>query len=74
MPIRTHTAQQESTLSSQYLSALSAHFLYWSSPDVALLLLRAVRGLDPLTGEVPGEKTTAKGGSAAQGSSELLKQ
>lgn len=60
------SSHQESTLSSQYLSALSAHFVYWSSADVAMLLLRAVRSTDPLTGEpeLP-EAAAEEGGSTA---------
>jgi hypothetical protein len=42
---------QESSFENPYLSALSAHFVYWSSADVALLTLRAVHGLDVLTGQ-----------------------
>ena len=41
---------QESSLENQYLSALSAHFVYWTSVDVALFVLRAVHGLDVVTG------------------------
>jgi hypothetical protein len=41
---------QEASLENQYLSALSAHFVYWNSADVALFVLRAVHGLDVLTG------------------------
>ncbi|KAI7835741.1 hypothetical protein COHA_010374 [Chlorella ohadii] len=44
---------QESSLENQYLSALSAHFNYWTSADVALFVLRAVHGLDVLTGAAP---------------------
>ncbi|KAL4854538.1 Phospholipase SGR2 [Chlorella vulgaris] len=40
----------EASLENQYLSALSAHFVYWNSADVALFVLRAVHGLDVLTG------------------------
>lgn len=50
-PPQLLTSLQEYTLSSQYLSAMSAHFIYWSSHDVAQLLLRASKGLDVLTGE-----------------------
>ncbi len=32
-----------------YLSALSAHFAYWTSPDTALFVLRAALGLPVLT-------------------------
>lgn len=41
---------QESPTENQYLSAISSHFSYWHSPDTALLLARAVSGLDVLTG------------------------
>uniref|UniRef100_A0A1D2AB48 DDHD domain-containing protein n=1 Tax=Auxenochlorella protothecoides TaxID=3075 RepID=A0A1D2AB48_AUXPR len=57
---RLDFALQESTLSSQYLSALSAHFIYWASPDVAQFVLRATHGADVLTGEA-GE---GRGGGA----------
>jgi len=47
-----------------YLAALGAHFMYWGSPDVALLTLRAVCGRDVRTG-VPlecGRRKRAGGG------------
>ena len=50
---------QESSLESQYLSALSAHFNYWTSADVALFVLRAVHGLDVLTGGAPHQAQQA---------------
>eukprot|EP00887_Chlorella_sp_A99_P003527 scaffold7.g3527.t1 len=40
--------QQESALENAYLSALSSHFIYWTSPDVALFVLRAVHHQDVL--------------------------
>ena len=42
---------QENSLENQYLSALSAHFLYWSSMDVAQFVYRAVKGLDVVSGK-----------------------
>ena len=42
---------QESTVENQYLSALSAHFIYWSSLDVALFVHRAATGRDVISGE-----------------------
>lgn len=42
---------QESSLESQYLAALSAHFTYWSSRDVAQFVWRAVCGNDVLSGK-----------------------
>lgn len=60
-------------MENQYLSALSAHFAYWASPDVALLLLRAVHGLDVLTGgpaaapDEPGEDAAAAAAAPAGG-------
>ena len=50
---------QESSLENQYLSALSAHFNYWTSADVALFVLRAVHGLDVLTGGAPHQAQQA---------------
>ena len=52
-------ALQESSLENQYLSALSAHFNYWTSADVALFVLRAVHGLDVLTGAAPQQAQQA---------------
>jgi hypothetical protein len=39
---------QEASLEHQYLAALSAHFMYWNSPDIALFVLRALKGIDPI--------------------------
>ena len=55
---------QESTLENQYLSALSAHFGYWTSPDVALFVLRAVHGMDVLSG-APKHAQQGAGGRVA---------
>lgn len=41
-------APQEAITENAYLSALSAHFAYWVSPDVALFVLRATLGLPVL--------------------------
>lgn len=48
---RLDFAIQEASLENQYLSALSAHFVYWTSPDVALFIHRAVNGLDVISGK-----------------------
>ena len=58
-PSRPAQPVQESSLESQYLSALSAHFNYWTSADVALFVLRAVHGLDVLTGGAPRQAQQA---------------
>lgn len=48
---RMDFALQEASLEHQYLAALSAHFMYWSSPDVALFVHRAIHDLDVISGE-----------------------
>jgi len=62
---RLDFALQEASLESQYLAALGAHFLYWSSPDVALFVHRAVRGLDVLSGTALSGKAWAPAGADA---------
>lgn len=47
---------QESPTENQYLSAISSHFSYWSSCDTALLVARAVSGLDVLTGRPAADR------------------
>lgn len=47
---------QDSPTENPYLSAISSHFSYWTSPDTALLLARAVSGLDVLTGRAKGSR------------------
>jgi hypothetical protein len=42
---------QEGYVENQYLSSLHAHFSYWSSLDVALLVHRAATGKDVVSGE-----------------------
>ena len=41
---------QSSPTENPWLSAISSHFSYWTSSDTALFVLRAVYGLDVLTG------------------------
>lgn len=53
---RLDFAIQEASLENQYLSAMSAHFLYWTSPDVALFIHRAVNGLDVISGKTLKEE------------------
>lgn len=48
---RMDFALQEASLEHQYLAALSAHFMYWNSPDVALFVHRAIHNLDVISGE-----------------------
>jgi DDHD domain len=49
---------QESPTENPYLSAISSHFSYWTNADTALLLARAVSGLDVLTGKPKGRSST----------------
>lgn len=51
-PILSHkkTKLQEETLSSQYLAAVGAHFMYWASPEVAAFVYKAVHGYEVLAG------------------------
>lgn len=49
-------ALQEGTVENQYLSAMGAHFLYWSSLDVALFVYRAATGKDVISGELKETK------------------
>jgi len=51
---RLDFALQTGATEAAYLSALSAHFGYWGSPDVALFVLRAVRGVDVRAGFAAG--------------------
>ena len=44
------TLLQSSPTENPWLSAISSHFSYWTSSDTALFVLRAVYGLDVLTG------------------------
>ncbi len=52
------------------MSAISSHFSYWNSPDTALLLARAVSGLDVLTGRhkhADAEAAAVPGGGGKDG-------
>jgi DDHD domain len=62
MTICVHVAYlQESPTENPYLSAISSHFSYWTNADTALLLARAVSGLDVLTGRPKGRNTKEVG-------------
>ena len=39
-------------MTSEYLSMLNAHFSYWTNLDVNLFMMRAMYGMDAVTGNV----------------------